>query len=54
MASAFDLTGLMFRSAGRGGVGPASDADAIRDVWRDVGESVEDAMVGFGETERLW
>ncbi len=53
MASAFDLTGLMFRSSGRG-VGPASDADAIRDVWRDVGESLEDAMVGFGETEQLW
>ena len=53
MASAFDLTGSMFRSPDHG-LGPASDADAIRDIWRDVGESLEDAMVGFGETERLW
>ena len=53
MAGAFDLTGSMFQSADQR-VGPASDADAIRDIWRDVGESLEDAMVGFGETERLW
>ena len=53
VASAFDLTGSMFRSPGHR-VGPASDAAAIRDIWRDVGESVENAMVGFGESERLW
>ena len=53
MASAFDLGGTMFRSPGHG-VGPASDGDAIRDVWREVGESLENAMVGFGDSERLW
>ena len=34
--------------------GTASDADAIRDVRRDVGESLEDAMAGFGESVGLW
>lgn len=53
MASAFDLSGTMLRSSDRR-VGPVSDADAIRGIWRDVGESLEDAMVGFGESERLW
>ena len=53
MASAFDLSGRMFGSPGHG-VGPASDGDAIRDVWREVGESLENAMVGFGDSGRLW
>ena len=53
MARAFDLSGTMFRSPDDG-VGRGSDGDAIRDVWRAVGDSVEDAMIGFGESQRLW
>ena len=53
MARAFDLTGTMFRSPDRD-IGLESDRDAIQDAWRSVGQDIEDAMVGFGESERLW
>ena len=46
MARAFDLSGTMFRSPDHG-VGRGSDGDAIRDGWRAVGDSVEDAMIGL-------
>ena len=31
-----------------------SEAQAIRNTWRAVGDHLEDAMVDFGESERLW
>ena len=53
MASAFDFTGTMFSSPDSV-IGLESDRDAIRDIWRSVGDDLEEAMVGFGESERLW
>ena len=53
MARAFDITGTMYRSTDAE-VGLESDGDAIRDVWRAVGDAIEEAMVGFGESTRLW
>ena len=34
-----------------GSVGLASDGEAIRDVWRAVGDDLEEAMVRFGESD---
>ena len=53
MTRAFDITGTMHRSPDRA-VGLESEAEAIRDTWRAVGDHLEDAMVEFGATERLW
>ncbi len=53
MASAFDITGTMHRSPDRA-VGLEPEAEAIGAAWRAVGEDLEDAMVEFGESERLW
>ena len=33
---------------------PESDAEAISEVWREVGGFIEDAMVRVGKSERLW
>ena len=53
MARAFDITGTMHRPRDSE-VGLESDAEAIRDVWVAVGRDLEEAMVRFGEEERLW
>ena len=53
MARVFDITGTMFRSPDSA-VGLESDADEIREIWCSVGRDLEDAMVRFGESERLW
>ena len=53
MSRAFDITGTMYRSPDTV-IGLESDGEAIRDVWAAVGRDLEDAMVGFGESERLW
>lgn len=53
MTRAFDLTGTMYR-APDSEVGLQSDADAIHDDWRAVGEDIEEAMVRFGESECVW
>ena len=53
MNRTFDITGTMCRSTDTA-VGLESDGEAIRDVWRAVGSDIEEAMVGFGESERLW
>ncbi len=53
MTRAFDITGTMHRSPDRA-VGLESEAEAIGAAWRAVGRDLEDAMVGFGESERLW
>ena len=53
MARAFDFTGTMHRTPDSRR--PArSDADAIRDAWRAVGQELEEAMTKFGDSERLW
>ena len=53
MTSVLDITGTMHRSPDRA-VGLESEAEAIGEVWRAVGDHLEDAMVEFGESERLW
>ncbi len=53
MTRAFDITGTMHRASDSES-GPMSTEDAIRDVWRNVGRHLEQAMVRFGEAERLW
>ena len=53
MTSAFDITGTMHRSPDRA-VGLESEAEAIGDTWRAVGDHLEEAMVEFGAAERLW
>ena len=53
VTQAFDLTGAMDRSPDSE-VGLQSDADALHDAWRTVGDDLEEAMVRFGESERLW
>lgn len=53
MARAFDFTGTSHRTQDPGS-GPGSDADAIHDAWRAVGEELEDAMASFGDSEHLW
>ena len=53
MTRAFDITGTMHRPTNTA-VGLESDREAIRDVWRAVGRDIEEAMIGFGESERLW
>ncbi len=52
MVSAFDLMGVTNRSSDSDDF--RSDGDDIRDAWREVGTDIEDAMVRFGEIERLW
>ncbi len=53
MSRAFDVTGTMHRGTDTA-VDRESDGEAIRDAWDAVGRALEDAMVGFGESERLW
>lgn len=53
MVRAFDFTGTSHRHRDSGRVA-SSDADAIRDAWRTVGEELEEAMSRFGDSERLW
>ena len=53
MTRAFDITGTMHRSPDRA-VGLESEAEAIGAAWRAVGDHLEDAMVEFGASERLW
>lgn len=53
MTRAFDITGTMHRSPDRA-VGLEPEAEAIGEVWRAVGDHLQDAMVEFGEAERLW
>ena len=53
MTRAFDITGTMYRSPDSS-VGLESDAEGIRSAWRAVGDHLEEAMVNFGESERLW
>ncbi len=53
MARAFDFTGTSHRTAASGKVA-RSDADAIHDAWRTVGEELEEAMTRFGDSEHLW
>ena len=53
MVRAFDFTGTSHRHLDSGRAA-SSDADAIRDAWRAVGEELEEAMSGFGDSERLW
>ena len=50
---AFDLTGTMYRTPDSE-VGLQSDADALREAWRAVGDDIEEAMVQFGESECAW
>lgn len=50
---ALDFTGTSHRQRDSGRVA-SSDADAIRDAWRAVGEELEEAMSRFGDSERLW
>ncbi len=53
MTRAFDLTGTLHR-APDAEVGLHADADALREDWRTVGDEIEEAMVQFGEAERIW
>ena len=53
MTRAFDLTGTMYRSP-ETGKAARSNADAIHDAWRAVGEELEQAMTRFGGSEHLW
>ena len=53
MARAFDPLGTVHRLPDSE-VGLESDAEGIGDIWRTVGDDLEDAMVGFAESERLW
>ena len=53
MTRAFDITGTMHRSPDRA-VGLESESEAIGAAWRAVGDHLEDAMVEFGASERLW
>lgn len=53
MTRAFDITGTMHRSPDRE-VGLESESEAIGAAWRAVGDHLEDAMVEFGASERLW
>ncbi len=53
MTRAFDITGTMHRPPDRA-VGLESEAEAIGAAWRAVGDHLEDAMVEFGASERLW
>ena len=53
MARAFDFAGTSHRSADSER-GPGSDAGAIHDAWRTVGEELEEAMTRFGDSEHLW
>ena len=53
MARAFDFRGLSGRARDSGRIS-RSDTDAIRDAWRAVGEELEGAMAGFGDSEHLW
>ena len=53
MARAFDFAGTSQRSP-QSGEGVGSDADAIHDAWRTVGEELEEAMTRFGDSEHLW
>ena len=53
VTGAFDLTGTMYRTPDSE-VGLESDADALRDAWRAVGDDIEEAMVQFGESECAW
>ena len=53
MTRAFDFTGTRHRTLDSPRP-KRSDADAIRDAWRAVGEELEDAMMRFGDSERLW
>ncbi len=53
MTRAFDFTGTRHRTPASPRPA-ASDADAIRDAWRAVGQELEEAMTRFGDSERLW
>lgn len=53
MARAFDFSGARLRLPDSGRTA-RSDSAAIRDVWREVGEGLEEAMIEFGESEHLW
>ena len=53
MASAFDLMGTMHRGRDADDYLDA-DAHALRDDWSAVGADLEEAMVRFGETARVW
>ena len=53
VSQAFDLIGAMERSPDSE-IGLQSDADALHDAWRTVGDDLEEAMVRLGESERLW
>ena len=53
MTRAVDLTGTMYRTPDSE-VGLQSDADALQEDWRAVGDDIEEAMVLFGESECVW
>ena len=50
---AFDFFGVM-RHPQSGKSKSKSDAEAIEEIWHDVGGFIEDAMVTVGHSERLW
>lgn len=53
MTRAFDLTGTMYRTPDSE-VGLQSEANALQEDWRAVGDDIEEAMVQFGESECVW